>query len=49
MTENNIMQGGGENMSVDAEIWKPIIYKDIKINMYEVSNFGRVRNCKMVT
>ncbi len=29
----------------DAEIWSDIVYKDIK-SMYEVSNYGRVRNKK---
>jgi len=26
------------------ESWKPVIYRDIKPDMYEVSNFGRFRN-----
>jgi hypothetical protein len=28
----------------EIEIWKPIIYKDIRRDMYEISNLGRVRN-----
>jgi len=26
------------------EIWLPIIYEDIKLNLYEISNYGRIRN-----
>ena len=29
---------------MDIEIWKPVIYRNIKRDMYEVSNMGRVRN-----
>lgn len=28
------------------EIWKPVIYRNIKPDMYEVSNLGNFRNCK---
>lgn len=28
------------------EIWKPVIYRDIKPDMYEVSNYGNFRNIK---
>ena len=34
------------------EIWKPLCYKDVKPDMYEVSNLGNVRiytNTKNVT
>ena len=34
----------GGDIFMETEIWKPIIYKDIKRNMYEISNLGRVRN-----
>ena len=30
----------------DTEVWKPVIYRDIKPDMYEVSNFGNFRNIK---
>lgn len=30
----------------EIEIWKPIVYQNIKFGMYEVSNMGRVRNIK---
>ena len=26
------------------EIWKPVLYRNIKLGMYEVSNYGRIRN-----
>ena len=29
---------------IEDEIWKPVIYRNIKRDMYEVSNMGRVRN-----
>lgn len=28
----------------EEEIWKPVVYDDVKPNMYEVSNMGRMRN-----
>lgn len=34
---------GGE-IFMEEEIWKPIVYKDIRRDMYEISNLGRVRN-----
>lgn len=30
---------------MNNEIWKPLIYKDIK-HIYEISNYGRIRNIK---
>lgn len=29
---------------IETEIWKPLKYYRVKLGMYEVSNFGRVRN-----
>ena len=32
------------NISCIEEEWRPVIYRNIKIGMYEVSNLGRIRN-----
>lgn len=34
------------NISDNIEVWKPIIYRNIKPDTYEVSNMGRIRNSK---
>lgn len=31
---------------IEKEIWKPVVYRDIKPDMYEVSNLGNFRNIK---
>lgn len=28
------------------EIWKPLVFEDVKMDMYEVSSYGRIRNKK---
>ena len=42
--QNQIQPYYTEDMLSNIEIWEPVIYKNIKLNMYEVSNYGRVRN-----
>ena len=36
-------QEGKPLISDEKEVWKDVLYRDIKPDMYQVSNYGRVR------
>ena len=38
----NLIKKEGDFM--ENEIWKPLVYRFVKRNMYEVSNYGNIRN-----